>query len=343
MLGSAPVAQHRGVGEEANGNPSCSPLGTLPPGDREDPAADWPRDFDEPARGGLAVYFSALRPHHWAKNLLVLLPLFLAHQVDQLSKLLPAFLALAAFCCVASAGYVVNDLLDRDADRRHPTKRLRPFAAGILSARGGVALAGGIGLLGFALAWACVSAPFTATLAVYVALSAAYSWFFKKQLLVDVVLLAGLYTLRLIAGAAATEVPLSPWLLAFAMFFFLSLAFGKRYVELGRLAAGAQIAVPGRGYFGADAALFENVGPTSGYLAVLVFCLYIDSNAVRALYPRPWWLWGICPLLVYWITRFWLLARRKQVHEDPVVFALNDKASLGLIVVTAAIVLIAAA
>jgi 4-hydroxybenzoate polyprenyltransferase len=167
--------------------------------------------------------------------------------------------------------------------------------------------------------------------------------YFKKQLLVDVILLAGLYTLRIAAGAAAVDVPLSPWLLAFSMFFFLSLALGKRYVELSRMAVAPGAALPGRGYCAGDAHLLENIGPTSGYLAVLVFCLYIDSDVVGALYRNPSVLWLICPVLLYWITRFWLLARRRQVTDDPVVFALRDSVSMGLIALTAVLVLLASA
>jgi len=293
------------------------------------------------ARAGALV--AALRPHQWVKNLLVLLPLFLAHEWDQLAKLALALVGLAAFSAAASAIYVVNDLLDIEADRRHSSKRRRPFAAGDLSVPAGLLLACSAGVAAFALAFGCVSSRFTCWLAVYLALTTAYSLFLKKQLILDVILLAGLYTLRIVAGAAAVDVPLSPWLLAFAMFFFLSLALGKRYIELRSVADRPEAVLPGRGYCADDAQLLESIGPTSGYLAVLVFCLYIDSNAVGALYRHPWVLWSICPVLLYWITRFWLLARRKQVSDDPVVFALKDKASIGMIALTAALVLLAAA
>ena len=289
----------------------------------------------------LAAALKTLRPHQWVKNLLVLVPLFLAHQVDQWAKAGTALVAMAAFCCCASAIYVLNDLLDVEVDRRHPTKRRRPFAAGELSPVVGLLLAPLLGLAGFALAARFVSIDFCKLLAVYVALTTVYSLGVKKQLVLDVLLLAGLYTFRMFAGAAAVEVQLSQWLLAFSMFFFFSLALGKRYIELNRRGAPVGETLPGRGYRVEDASLLESLGPTSGYLAVLVLCLYIESEQVKAMYDDPWLLWLVCPLLLYWITRFWLLAKRRQIADDPVVFALKDKASLCSIALTAVVVLLA--
>lgn len=301
-------------------------------------------DFDKPsARRRPWAAVAALRPHQWVKNLLVLLPLFLAHQVNPLARLGPVLAALAAFCCAASSVYLLNDVIDVEADRRHATKRRRPIAAGELSPTFGLALSAAAGIVGLLLGCICVSMPFAATLALYGALATAYSLFVKRQLLLDVILLAGLYTLRIAAGAVAARVPLSPWLAAFAMFFFFSLALGKRYIELRRTTGDAQPLLEGRGYRSDDAHLLESLGPASGYLAVLVFCLYIDSDAVAALYQRAWLLWAVCPVLLYWVTRFWLLARRDEVHDDPVVFALKDRASLASIALTAALLLAASA
>jgi 4-hydroxybenzoate polyprenyltransferase len=284
---------------------------------------------------------AALRPHQWAKNLLLLLPLFLAHQCTDAGKLGMVLLGMAAFSAAASAVYIVNDLLDVEADRRHPSKRRRPFAAGEVSMPAGLGLAACLattaGVLSLGLATA-----FTAWLVIYLATTTAYSLSLKKHIVIDVIVLAGLYTLRLAAGAAAVSVPVSPWLLAFAMFFFLSLAIGKRYIELSHAAGDADEMLPGRGYCADDAPLLQQVGITSGYLAVLVFCLYIDSNSVERLYRHAELLWLACPLLLYWITRFWLLARRGQVPYDPVVFALKDRTSLAVIAATAATVLLAA-
>ena len=283
----------------------------------------------------------ALRPHQWVKNLLVLLPLFLAHQVDQLAKAGTALVAMAAFCCCASAIYVLNDLLDLENDRRHPTKRRRPFAAGDLSPRAGMLLAPALGFAGLAAAARLVSWQFCGFLAIYVCLSTAYSLVLKKQLALDVLLLAGLYTFRMAAGAVAVGVELSQWLLAFSMFFFFSLAIGKRYVELSRRGGESNENLPGRGYRLDDLSLLESLGPTSGYLAVLVLCLYLESEPVQALYAQPRLLWLACPLLLYWLTRFWILAKRREIADDPVVFALKDKASLASIALTALTVLAA--
>jgi 4-hydroxybenzoate polyprenyltransferase len=295
-----------------------------------------------PASGLTRPLVAALRPHQWAKNLLLLLPVFLAHQWADVGKLALALLAVAAFSAAASSVYIINDLLDIQSDRRHPTKRRRPFAAGDLPVPLGLVLAGFALAGAFALSACCLTSAFTGWLAIYLVTTTAYSLWLKKQIVIDVLVLAGLYTLRIAAGAAAVNVPLSPWLLAFAMFFFLSLALGKRYIELRGWSAASDDMLPGRGYRADDAALLEQIGPTSGYLAVLVFCLYIDSSAVGRLYRHPEFLWLACPLLLYWLTRFWLLARRRQIQYDPVAFALKDRASLAVIAGTAAIILLAA-
>ena len=295
-----------------------------------------------PRRSRVKPLVAALRPHQWVKNLLLFLPLFLAHQWSDLGRVGLAMLGLAAFSAAASAIYIVNDLLDIESDRRHPTKRRRPFAAGEVSIPLGVCLAGCAGATAFLLALSSLPGPFTAWLTIYLLATTAYSLSLKKRVVIDVIVLAGLYTLRIAAGAAAVSVPVSPWLLAFAMFFFLSLALGKRYIELRRGGETCDAVLPGRGYCGDDAQLLEQIGPTSGYLAVLVFCLYIDSHAVDHLYRHRELLWLVCPLLLYWITRFWLLARRRQVHYDPVAFALKDRTSLAVIAATATTVLLAA-
>ncbi|HEX7379054.1 MAG TPA: UbiA family prenyltransferase, partial [Pirellulales bacterium] len=281
---------------------------------------------------------AALRPHQWAKNLLLLLPLFLAHQWTNVGELGLALLGMAAFSAAASAIYIINDLLDIESDRRHPTKRRRPFAAGDLSVPAGLALSACAASMAGVLSLG-VNVAFASWIVIYLVTTTAYSAWLKKHMVIDVIVLAGLYTLRIAAGAAAVSVPVSPWLLAFAMFFFLSLAIGKRYIELRR---SADEVLPGRGYCADDAPLLVQVGTTSGYLAVLVLCLYIESGAVERLYRHRELLWLACPLLLYWITRFWLLARRRQVSYDPVAFALKDRTSLAVILATAAAVLLAA-
>lgn len=265
----------------------------------------------------------ALRPLQWAKNALLFVPAVLAHQLDDWPMLLLAF---AAFCLCASGVYVLNDLFDIESDRRHPRKRTRPFASGLVAIRRGVMLAVLLPAMSAVVA-SFVSWPFAGWLACYFALTCAYSAWLKRKLVVDVVALPGLYTVRLLAGASVAEVEVSAWLLAFGMFFFLSLAFAKRFTELLPLTDLPEKWLPGRGYVGADVDIIRVLGPVSGYLAVLVLALYIDSDKVRSLYAEPTRLWFECPALLYWITRLWFFAQRRALHDDPVVFALTDPES----------------
>lgn len=293
------------------------------------------------ASGKAGAVLRALRPLHWVKNLLVAAPLVLAHQISDRGRLLSVGLAVTAFCLCASAVYVMNDLVDREADRLHPRKRDRAFASGRLSGTAGVVMI--LALLAGAFAFGALTGRwrFVGLLGLYFALTTAYSFYVKSILLVDVVLLAGLYTLRIIAGAEAAVVPLTPWLLAFSMFLFLSLAFAKRYSELTLVEAGEQAGMARRGYVLEDLRIIESVGPTCGYLAVLVMGLYMSSDLVVRLYRRPWVLWLACPVLLYWVTRLWFLARRRQLVDDPLVFALTDRVSWGCGILAAAVVIAA--
>lgn len=288
----------------------------------------------------------AMRPHQWVKNLLLFIPLILAHQLGNSSKLLDTIWAFWSFSACASAIYIINDLLDLESDRRHPSKRRRPFAAGTLSAGTGVLLSAALLLGAFALS---LLAPreFSAWLIVYLALTTAYSFWLKRKLLVDVILLSGLYTQRIIAGAAASDVELTMWLLAFSMFFFLSLAFAKRYSELTLVEDSGEEHIRGRGYQVRDLRIIESVGPASGYLAVLVFCNYISDLQhspdahLSKLYAHPRVLWMVAPVLLYWITRVWFIARRRQLHDDPILFAIRDKRSYVCGILAIAIIAIA--
>ena len=222
--------------------------------------------------------------------------------------------------------YVLNDLFDLDADRHHPTKKLRPFAAGDLSLPTGFALVllllavgGGLALL--------LPKTFALVLALYFALTTSYSWRLKQLVLLDVFFLAGLYTMRLIAGHEATGIAYSFWLLAFSMFIFLSLALVKRYLELLGLRQENTHDAKGRGYTANDLEMVATLGTASGYLSALVLALYVNSSEVRVLYQHPTLLLLVCPLLLYWISRVWLMAHRGQMHDDPIVFALKDRAS----------------
>jgi len=236
-------------------------------------------------------------------------------------------IAIAAFCAAASGVYVMNDLFDIEADRLHPTKRRRPFASGALPVRIGVTLLPALFIIAFGLA-AAVGLKMIAMLIGYVLLSSAYSLYLKRKVIVDVFTLVALYIHRILTGGIAVGVRPSPWLLAFSMFLFISLAFAKRYTELrihrSRSAHGSK----GRGYLVGDLEMIRSMGPSSGYLAVLVLCLYINSDAVLKLYHQPQILWFVCPVLLFSITRLWFLAERSEMLDDPVYFATHDRVSL---------------
>lgn len=268
----------------------------------------------------------ALRLQQWVKNALVFVPLLMAPEVRHLALFGNAFVAFVAFSLCASSVYVMNDLLDLEDDRRHETKRRRPFASGDLPLLAGFVLAPLALWLGLACAlW--LPPAFALVLAVYMVTTTAYSLRLKYVPLVDVLVLALLYTGRVIAGAAATRVSPSPWILGFSLFFFLSLAFVKRYSELHALRQRDQGALKVRGYYPTDLELIATEGTASGYISVLVAALYINSDRVTQIYSQPLFLWMVCPLLLYWISRIWLLARRGQLHDDPVLFAVRDRVS----------------
>jgi 4-hydroxybenzoate polyprenyltransferase len=271
----------------------------------------------------------ALRAHQWVKNLLVFVPVMLDHKLFDLPVMLNAVVAFAAFCCAASGGYVLNDLLDREADRHHRTKRHRPFASGTLSGTFGAVI---VPLLFAAALLLCLrlSPEFFALLSTYVVLTIAYSFYLKRIAVLDVLLLAGLYTLRVLGGIAASHVRFSTWFLAFSMFLFLSLAFLKRYAELSELQGGAEQSIERRGYIRGDREWLGSMGGSSGYLSVLVLALYINSEQVLALYRSPILLWLVCPLLLFWISRMWLMAHRGRIDQDPIVATVRDPVSYGI-------------
>jgi 4-hydroxybenzoate polyprenyltransferase/phosphoserine phosphatase len=274
-----------------------------------------------------AAIVRALRPHQWAKNVLLLVPLLAAHQLGDLDALAHGILAVVAFSLCASSVYLLNDMLDLEADRAHPRKSKRPFAAGDLSLLAGFALVPAL-MISAALIAAFLPERFQLVLLSYYALTVAYSFVLKRMLLVDAVALAGLYTLRVIAGAGAAEVALSFWLLLFSVFLFLSLAFVKRYAELDALRRQQRLQAIGRGYHVEDLTVLQSLGTAAGYLSVLVLALYINSPDIQALYHRPKVIWSLCVLMLYWISRVWMTAHRGAMHDDPVVYALKDRVSL---------------
>lgn len=288
------------------------------------------------------AWLRALRPHQWAKNLLVFVPVLLAGPLGGRADLARAALGFAVLSLLSAAGYVVNDLLDVEADRRHRAKRLRPFAAGELAVAEGVP---GAALLALAAAGLAALMPpaFVPVAAVYLAGTLAYSLALKREPLLDVLALAGLFTVRVLAGAALLPLPLSFWLLTFSMFLFLSLALVKRYAELAELArTGAAATVPGRGYGVPELPLLLAAGVASGLAATTIFVVYlVEERFPSGLYARPGWLWLVFPVLAYWLLRVWRLAVYGLMGEDPVLFALKDRCSLALGAVVLGLVLLA--
>jgi 4-hydroxybenzoate polyprenyltransferase/phosphoserine phosphatase len=270
-------------------------------------------------------YLKALRPHQWLKNILVFLPMLTAHQLDG-GTLLTSLLAFMCFSLVASSVYVLNDLLDLSADRAHPRKRKRPFASGSIPLSHGTGMAVGLIALGVLLA-ALMGIEFLAVMLAYLALTTAYSLHLKRRMVVDICVLAALYTARIVAGGVATGIELSVWLLAFSAFFFLSLAAVKRQAELIDSAARRQLTASGRGYHVDDLPIISMVAIGAGYVSALVMALYVNSPAVVELYDRPEALWGVSAVLLYWITRTVMIAHRGGMHDDPVVYAAKDRVS----------------
>jgi 4-hydroxybenzoate polyprenyltransferase len=278
------------------------------------------------SRPSLRLWLKAIRIHQWAKNLLLFVPLFLAHRLLDVELLGSVVVGFVSFGCCASAAYVINDLIDLEADRVHLRKRNRPFAAGKLSAAAGIVCA--VALLGIGIALAfTLPVAFRFVLAAYITTTFLYSFRLKIVPSLDVLLLAGLYTLRVIAGTFAAGLELSFWLLAFSMFMFLCLALIKRVAELVELRdrdSGTAAKIHGREYNVQDIPVLQTMGACSGYLAVLVLALYINSSDVLELYDSPQLLWLIAPLLLLWVTRLWLVTTRGYMNEDPIFFAIKD-------------------
>jgi 4-hydroxybenzoate polyprenyltransferase/phosphoserine phosphatase len=290
-------------------------------------------------RRSFVEYLKPFRLRHWFKNLLLFVPLLAAHRFFEAALLEKAILAFVAFGCCASGGYALNDLFDLSADRHHPHKRLRAFAAGDLP------LSYGLEMIPILVGLGCVmgllvSPLFLAVLLLYLALTITYSFYVRKVVLLDVILLAGLYTMRIMAGSASVAIWPSHWLLAFSTFLFFSLALVKRYGELVIMKRIDGKGATARGYELSDGELLAAMGVASGYVAVLVLALYINSDTAQLLYERYQLMWFLCPLLLYWISHIWLFAHRGKMPDDPVVFATNDWISRILILLMMAITLV---
>jgi 4-hydroxybenzoate polyprenyltransferase len=267
----------------------------------------------------------AMRPHHWLKNGLVFIPILLNHDVFDIEAVKQGAIAFLAFSLLASAIYLLNDIIDVEADRRHPTKCKRPLAAGEISAAQAYAMVPLLLVSSFALS-ALLPQPklFLLALGAYLVLALAYLFVLKRKLLVDVLGLAALHTLRILAGNAAAGIPLSSWLLAFSMFLFLSLALVKRYAELRITQDQTGLKKAGRGYQAEDIEALSQLGMASGCTCALIMALYVDSAAVKELYRHPELIWLICPIILYQMARVWFLARRGQMPDDPLVFMIRD-------------------
>ena len=298
--------------------------------------------FDDDKPPLLQSLLKAMRPHQWLKNILIFVPLFAAQLYGDISSITNLSLAFIVFGLTASSAYILNDLVDIENDRRHPRKKLRPFAAGNVNLLYGWLLWPTLLVIAFTISILTLPKLFLAVQASYLALTFAYSFFLKKKVIVDVITLAGLYTIRIIAGITAISVPLSFWLLSFSMFIFSSLAFVKRFSEIKTIQCSeSPINLAGRGYFLEDLELVSSMGIGAGYISVLVLALYIQDISITHLYHRPEFIWLACPLLLFWISRIWLIAHRGNMHDDPVYFAAKDRTSWFILVGFAVLFLLA--
>lgn len=278
------------------------------------------------SRGPLFSILRLLRPHQWTKNILLFVAPTLGHHLTETGIMTTSAFAFATFCACASGMYVLNDLFDIYADRKHPRKCLRPIASGEV----GIVAASILALLlivGSAVAAWCISDAYLGIFAIYNATTFTYIILLKRLVILDILTLSGLYTLRIFAGSVATGVQVSNWLFAFSLLIFLSLALAKRYVELSDLAGRGESQTIERGYFTNDAFVLLAFGAASSIGAIVILCLYISSDQVSLLYSRNNYLWITLPVFIYWILRLWIIARRGELHDDPLVWALQDRAS----------------
>ena len=272
-------------------------------------------------------YLKGIRLHQWVKNLLVFVPLFLDHRFNDGQAFVQVLLTFFGLSILASFTYIINDLLDLESDRMNKTKCKRPFASGLISIKQSVIMMAVLFVI-LVTILTQLSASVVLILMIYLAATLSYSFYLKRVAMLDVTMLAGLFSLRIIAGIVAINSSWSFWLLAFSMFFFLSLAFAKRFSEVENLRKEGRDKASGRGYSVVDLPMLNTSGVAAGYISILVVALYIDSEKVQQMYAHPEILWLICPPLLFWIGRIWLITGRGEMHEDPIVFAIKDKVSL---------------
>jgi 4-hydroxybenzoate polyprenyltransferase len=269
----------------------------------------------------------ALRPHHWSKNVLLFVPLLLSHQIFDFAKVEAAILGFLIFGVVASSIYVLNDVLDFRSDRHHPWKCKRPIAAGELSVISALVLFVALSSVGLGVAAFTMSISFASALLAYSLSSILYSTKFKRIAILDLFMLSSFYVLRIVAGGIVCGVTLSKWFLAFSLFFFFSMAMAKRFSELIQAGDLIRSGRSGRGYRADDSGLLTSMGVVSGFASVIILALFVESPDVSKLYASPSFLLALCPLLLYWICRLWLIAHRGELSNDPITFALRDKPS----------------
>lgn len=271
-------------------------------------------------------FFKTIRIHQWSKNALIFLPLLLSHRFMEMDLVWTASMAFLSLSLMASANYILNDLLDLSFDRIHPTKKKRPIASGNVKRSTALIWSGTLFVCAIGLG-STISITFLKFLAIYLLVTTAYSYWIKKMMILDVLTLAFLYTLRVLIGSRILHIPFSEWLFAFSIFLFCSLGFLKRNNEMINLAKAMEQQtkdIPGRGYRLADLPIIQLFGINCGIASALVFVLYINSDNVRLLYQTNYWLWLITPMFMYWLTRIWLIAARGEMNEDPIVFSIKD-------------------
>lgn len=281
----------------------------------------------------LKKFFKMIRTYQWVKNFLIFLPLILAHKFLDVNLLLKALVAFFSFSFLASSVYIINDIMDVESDRIHPSKKNRPIASGAVKISSALKVAFILMPLSFVIS-IFLGKEFLFVLLTYFITTSCYSFYLKKIMLVDILILSLLYTVRMFAGGVALNIYLSPWLFMFSMFFFFSLACAKRYSELYAVRNNLQDEIKGRGYQAQDLEQIQIFGSSSGYIAILIFALYIQSDISMKLYKTPSFFWALCPIMLYWISRVWLLSHRGQMTQDPIIFALKDKVSYVVLILS---------
>ena len=281
----------------------------------------------------LKKFFKMIRTYQWVKNFLIFLPLILAHKFLDVNLLLKALVAFFSFSFLASSVYIINDIMDVESDRIHPSKKNRPIASGAVKISSALKVAFILMPLSFIIS-IFLGKEFLFVLLTYFITTSCYSFYLKKIMLVDILILSLLYTVRIFAGGVALNIYLSPWLFMFSMFFFFSLACAKRYSELYAVRNNLQDEIKGRGYQAQDLEQIQIFGSSSGYIAILIFALYIQSDISMKLYKTPSFFWALCPIMLYWISRVWLLSHRGQMTQDPIIFALKDKVSYVVLILS---------